>query len=61
MANDTRESSKVIPEENKNGSGDSLYINTTGKHNRNEIVSISRIVASILMMINGLISFIEGI
>jgi hypothetical protein len=48
----------VMAAEYRNGSGDSLYIKTTGKHKRNEIVSNKRIVLSILMMINGLISFI---
>jgi len=40
------------------GSGDSLYINATGKHRRNVTVSIKRIVLSTYRITRGLISFI---
>jgi hypothetical protein len=50
----------VTPAEYRNGRADSLYMILTGRHKRKEILSIKRIVLSILMMINGLISFIVG-
>jgi hypothetical protein len=51
----------VIVADHKNASGDSLYINTTGRHKRYETVSIRRTLLSILRIINGLISLITGL
>jgi hypothetical protein len=51
----------VIVADHKNGSGASLYINTTGRQKRYEIVSIKRIVLSIFRIIHGLISLMSGL
>jgi hypothetical protein len=40
------------------GPGDSLKIKTTGRQNKNDMVSISRMVLSIRIISKGLISFI---
>jgi hypothetical protein len=49
---------KVIEADQMKGVGDSLYMNTTGRQNRYDIVSIKRIIPSILKINKGLISFI---
>lgn len=46
--------------DHKKGEGDSLYMNATGRQNKKEMVSISKIVLKIRRICKGLISFISG-